>query len=73
MGIEAQAIGRSRGGLSSKIMVLVDGLGNLIDFHLMPGQRHDSMGVMALLKRLRSGAFLGDKAFDNDKLRAELR
>jgi transposase len=54
-------------------MALVDGLGNLIDFCLLPGQRHDSQGVMPLLKGLRFGAFLGDKAFDNDKLRAELQ
>jgi transposase len=54
-------------------MALVDSLGNLIDFHLMPGQRHDSQGVMALIKNLTFGAFLGDKAFDNDGLRAELR
>jgi transposase len=53
-------------------MVLVDGLGNLIDFRLMPGQRHDSRGVMPLLEGLSFAAFLGDKAFDNDKLRAEL-
>ena len=54
-------------------MALVDGLGNLIDFCLLPGQRHDSQGVMPLLEGLRFGAFLGDKAFDNDKLRAELQ
>jgi transposase len=53
-------------------MVLVDGLGNLIDFRLMPGQRHDSKGVMPLLAGLSFGAFLGDKAFDNDTLRTEL-
>ena len=53
-------------------MVLVDGLGNLIDFRLMPGQRHDSQGVMPLLEGLNFAAFLGDKAFDNDTLRAAL-
>ena len=53
-------------------MVLVDGLGNLIDFHLMPGQRHDSQGVMPLLEGLNFAALLGDKAFDNDKLRNHL-
>jgi transposase len=51
---------------------LVDALGNLIDFVLLPGQRHDSRGVAPLIKGLRFGAFLGDKAFDGDKLRAEL-
>jgi transposase len=53
-------------------MVLVDGLGNLIDFRLMPGQRHDSKGVTPLLEGLNFAAFLGDKAFDNDTLRAAL-
>ena len=53
-------------------MMLVDGLGNPIDFRLMPGQRHDSKGVGPLLEGLRFAAFLGDKAFDNDPFRAEL-
>ena len=53
-------------------MALVDGLGNLIDFLLMPGQRHDSKGVLPLIEGLTFDAFLGDKAFDNDALRAEL-
>ena len=53
-------------------MVLVDGLGNLIDFRLMPGQRHDSKSVMPLLEGLSFAALLGDKAFDNDALRAAL-
>jgi transposase len=53
-------------------MALVDGLGNLIDFRLLPGQRHDSKGVLPLLEGLSFAAFLGDKAFDNDKRRAEL-
>jgi transposase len=58
--------------LTSKIMGLVDGLGNLIDFILMPGQRHDSKGLGALIGGLTFGAFLGDKAFDHDALRADL-
>jgi transposase len=54
-------------------MALVDGLGNLIDFCLLPGQRHDSKGVMPLLECLDFAAFLGNKAFDNDERRAELQ
>ena len=53
-------------------MALVDGLGNLIDFILMPGQRHDSRGVAALIEGLTFDAFLGDKAFDTNALRAAL-
>ena len=44
-GTQNQAIGRSRGGLTTKIVALVDGLGNLARFVLLPGQRHDSAGV----------------------------
>jgi hypothetical protein len=43
-------------------MALVDGLGNLIDFTLMPGQRHDSQGVAAQIADITFDAFLGDKA-----------
>ena len=53
--------------------MLVDGLGKLINFILMPGQGHDSTGVGALLDGLTFGAFLGDKAFDTDALRADLQ
>ena len=41
-GTQNQAIGRSRGGLTTKIVALVDALGNLTRFLLLPGQRHDS-------------------------------
>ncbi|HEU0083250.1 MAG TPA: IS5 family transposase, partial [Bradyrhizobium sp.] len=48
-GAEKNAIGRSRGGLTSKIVALVDALGNLVRFILLPGQRHDSVGVARLI------------------------
>jgi len=32
-GTQNQAIGRSRGGLTTKIMALVDALGNLVRFY----------------------------------------
>jgi len=40
-----QVVGRSRGGLTTNIVALADGLGNLARFVLLPGQRHDSIGV----------------------------
>ena len=67
-----QAIGRSRGGLTTKIVALVDALGNLVRFILLPGQRHDSVGVQPLIEGVVFGALLGDKAFDIDWLRTEL-
>jgi transposase len=58
--------------LTTKIVALVDGLGNLARFVLLPGQRHDSAGVAPLLDGIEIGALLGDKGFDNDWLRKEL-
>jgi transposase len=58
--------------LTTKIVALVDALGNLARFVLLPGQRHDSVGVKPLIKDVEFGALLADKAFDIDWLRAEL-
>ena len=51
---------------------MVDALGNLARFVLLPGQRHDSVGVEPLLNGVEIGALIGDKGFDNDWLRREL-
>ena len=53
-------------------MALVDALGNLVRFVLVPGQRHDSVAVAPLLGETEIAALIADKAFDNDGLRAEL-
>ena len=54
-------------------MALVDALGNLVRFSLWPGQRRDSVGVSELIDGLTFDALLGDKAFDNNDLRDELK
>jgi hypothetical protein len=41
----SQAIGRSRGGLSTKIHATVDALGNPTGFDLTPRQAHDLQGA----------------------------
>jgi transposase len=58
--------------LTTKIVVLVDALGNLARFVLLPGQRHDSVAVADLLDGVAMGALIGDKGFDNDALRRTL-
>ena len=40
-GTQNQAIGRPRGGSTTKIGALVDALGNRIAFASVPGERHD--------------------------------
>ncbi len=62
-----QAIGRSKGGLTTKIHALVDALGNPIGFHLTGGQEHDLAGADALLPELAAETVIADKAFDADK------
>ena len=53
-------------------MALVDALGNLVRFVLLPGHRHDSVGVMPLIADIDFDALIADKAFDNNAIRAEL-
>jgi len=43
-----------------------------VRFVLLPGQRHDTVGVAPLIEGVAFGALLGDKAFDVDWLRADL-
>src|SRR4051812_5458289 len=54
-----QAIGRSRGGLSTKIHAVTDALGNPTRFLL--GQAHDLVGSDVLLTDLSAGAVIADK------------
>ncbi len=51
---------------------MTDALGNLVRFCLLPGQRSEIVGVPELIDGLKFEALLADKAFDADRLRAEL-
>jgi transposase len=44
------AIGRSRGGFSTKIHLLCDGNGHPLHFHLTAGQDHETTAIVPLLK-----------------------
>ena len=71
-GTENQAVGRSRGGSTTKILAVVDVLGDLARFVLLPSQRHDTIGVLPLVEGIAFSALLGDRASDVDWLRTEL-
>ena len=62
----AQAIGRSRGGLTTKIHALVDALGNPVELMLTPGQAHDLACAEPLIEDANPDALIGDKAYDSD-------
>lgn len=74
-GGEKQAIGRSRGGLGSKIVGVCDAAGRLIDFVLVAGQAHELAPSLLLLKRLpKAPAWaLADMACDAQEFRATAR
>lgn len=79
------ALGRSRGGMSTKIHQLVDGHGRPLVIAVTPGQIGDSPMLKPLLSHLavdrlgrgrprtRPTAVLGDKAYSSRAIRAELR
>jgi len=67
-GNTASALGRSKGGLSTKIHALVDALGNPIKFTLTPGQQHDITQAEVLLKDIQGANILADKAYYSIKL-----
>lgn len=64
-------MGRSRGGLTTKIHALVDADGLPVRLILTPGQAGDAPVAQALLADLRAGATLiADRAYDTDAIRA---
>jgi len=66
-----QHIGRSRGGLTSKIHVVVDGKGLPMKLGLTAGQVHDNRPCSILLDKLpKDGRLLADRGYDADWIRA---
>ncbi len=64
-----QSLGRSRGGFSSKIQLLVDALGFPLRFILTGGERHDITQAESLLAPFHFDAVIADKGYDSDSLR----
>jgi transposase len=68
-GSEDQALGRSRGGLSTKIHMAVRGLGCPVRFILTAGQKGDAPQAAALIEGLPAEVVMADTAYDADHLR----
>ncbi|WP_392711731.1 transposase [Rhizobium ruizarguesonis] len=69
-GADAEAIGRSRGGRSTKIHAVVDGCGRPIALRITPGQRGDAPVAVPLLTPLPASRLCAaDTAYDSDTLR----
>ena len=67
-GQAAQALGRSRGGFSTKIHIAVDALGNPLRLILTAGQESDVTQGALLIKDLAAQAVIADKGYDSDEL-----
>ena len=67
-----EAIGRSVGGLSTKIHAKVDSLGQLVNILLTPGQVHESQVAHEVFADEQCKFFLADKAYDIDAFRENL-
>ena len=63
-----EALGRSRGGFTTKIHVTTDALGNPLRFILTGGQRHDATQAINLLRGFDFSGVIADKAYDFDEL-----
>ncbi len=82
---DREALGRSRGGVSTKIHLAADARARPISRVITPGQRHDTVAftpVMAGIRihrhgpgrpRTRPDRVLADKAYSNRPIRAQLR
>ena len=70
-----EALGRSRGGLGTKIVGVCDAAGRLLDFVLTPGQAHELGPSLTLLRRLPEAPSwaLADMACDAKEFRSEAR
>jgi transposase len=66
-------MGRSRGGLTTKIHALVDANGLPIRLKLTEGQAHDGRSAADMLDGIGAGQILlADRAYDSDGLRQSL-
>jgi transposase len=82
---KAEALGRSRGGLTTKMHLRSDGLGAFLTGLLTPGQQHDSTAFVELMQQgkiprqgtgrpcLRPRRVCGDKAYSSRAIRSYLR
>jgi transposase len=82
---EAEALGRSQGGFSTKVHIRAEGGGKLMTLVLTPGQRHEAVAFAPLMAggavqrcergrpKHRPGRLVGDKAYSSGKIRQYLR
>ena len=71
---DGEAKGKSRGGLTTKILAATDKAGNLIRYLLLPGNAAESPGLLPLTDGIATegSVVIADKAYDSDSIRKSL-
>ncbi len=70
-----KAVGRTKGGLNTKLHAIVDGLGNPVAFLLSPGNENDSTHAIELMSmtHITGSNLLGDKAYGTKDILTYIR
>ena len=73
-GTYQEALGRSRGGFSTKIHLRTNAEGNPLTFDVTGGEAHEVKGYDALMELhdINPDKLLGDKGYDSDDIRNDL-
>src|SRR3990170_5462122 len=67
-----EALGRSKGGFTSKIHAKVDALGNPLKYLLTPGQSSDINQAAQLIEDITDSTIIADKGYDSDEFRKQI-
>ena len=71
---DERAIGRSRGGATTKIHIAADAHGNPIDFEITGGEVHDAKVADKLIEKIGLAKyFIADKGYDSESIREQAR
>lgn len=70
---DAHALGRSKGGFTTKIHVVVDALGQALRFTLTGGQRNDITQASRLIREFKGANIIADKGYDSEKLLSQIQ
>ena len=68
----AQAIGKTPGGLNTKITAFTNRYGEVVDFTLLPGNRNDMKALLPTFSNLNHEMvreFMADKGYDSNEIR----
>ena len=69
-GNKDQALGRSRGGLTTRIHMVCDACGQPLRFALTGGQASDGPQAIPLLEGMETGAVIADKGYESNRILA---